>query len=220
MWDLVIGLNPAIGKIALGKKRYFINEKGDLEESPNQFFGLSGINDLIENWDKLNLNVIGKKHPENVAFLKKNRERIFIDKILVLPAGIEVFDSYKKIRFLFESGRQKKLKNHPRRGSFLCLFLFESDNCHSQSAVLTKVQTCTFGSNIHYPTTTYDLFAGQVVLVIHIYNFDNSHFNLLPLLRGLFVNISILFLYEKNEYSIFLKRKFGGRKNDHKSEMI
>ncbi len=89
IWDLVITLNPAIGKIALGKKRFFINEKGDLEESPNQFVGLSGINDLIENWDKLNLSVVGKKHPENVSFLKKNRERIFIDKILVLPAGIK-----------------------------------------------------------------------------------------------------------------------------------
>ena len=59
-----------------------------MEESTSQFVGLSGIHDLIENWDKLNLSVVGKKHPENVSFLKKNREKIFIDKILVLPAGI------------------------------------------------------------------------------------------------------------------------------------
>jgi len=89
VWDIIMGLNPAIGKIVLSKKKFFINEKGDLEESPNQFFGLSGIKDLIDNWDKLNLTVVGKKHPEDVKFLKKNRSRIFIDKILVLPAGIK-----------------------------------------------------------------------------------------------------------------------------------
>ena len=88
VWDMIIGLNPAIGKIATGKKRYFINEQGDFEESPNQFVGLSGIKDLIDNWDKLNLSLVGKKHPENVKFLKKNREKIFIDKMLILPAGI------------------------------------------------------------------------------------------------------------------------------------
>lgn len=88
VWDVLIGLNPMIGKMVTGKKRFIINEKGDLEESPNQFFGITGIKELIDNWDKLNLSVVGKKHPDRVKFLKKNRERIFIDKLLVLPAGI------------------------------------------------------------------------------------------------------------------------------------
>lgn len=88
IWDLLLSLNPAIGKIILGKKRYYITEKGDLEPSDNEFYGLCGIRDLIENWDKLNLNIVGKKHPDRVKFFKKNRNRVFIDKILVLPAGI------------------------------------------------------------------------------------------------------------------------------------
>lgn len=96
IWEILVGINPAIGKIVLGKKRFIINDKGDFEESPNQLVGLSGINDLIENWDKLNLSVIGKKHVDRVRFLKKNRNKLFIDKFLVLPAGIREKISLQK----------------------------------------------------------------------------------------------------------------------------
>lgn len=87
-WDMIVGLNPMINKMLTGKKKYIINPDGDIEESTDSFIGMSGIKALIDNWDKLNLNLVGKKHPEYVKFLKNNKEKIFIDKILVIPAGI------------------------------------------------------------------------------------------------------------------------------------
>lgn len=88
VWDFISGLNPMVGKLILGKKKFIITEKGNLEESPNQEFGISGIKALVDNWDKFNLSLIGKNKPENVKFLKKYKDSIFIDKMLVLPAGI------------------------------------------------------------------------------------------------------------------------------------
>ena len=87
-WDMIVGLNPMMNKMLTGKKKYIINPDGDIEESTDSFIGMSGIKALIDNWDKLNLNLVGKKHPEYVKFLKNNKEKIFIDKILVIPAGI------------------------------------------------------------------------------------------------------------------------------------
>ena len=72
----------------LGKSKYIINENGELEESPDQAFGISGIKGFIDNFDKLNLKAIGKKHPDYVKCIEKNRNKIFIDKCCVLPAGI------------------------------------------------------------------------------------------------------------------------------------
>lgn len=88
VWEIILGLNPIVGKLLTGKKKYIINEKGDIEESPNPDFGLYGIKQFIENWDKLNIGLIGKQHPDYVKFIKANKDRIFINKCLVLPAGI------------------------------------------------------------------------------------------------------------------------------------
>ena len=88
IFDLISTLSPEIGKFISSKKKYTITPDGELDETPSEFAGFSGVKDLIDNWDKLDLKKIGKKKPEIVKFLTKNRERIFIDKILVLPAGI------------------------------------------------------------------------------------------------------------------------------------
>lgn len=100
-WDFICGLNPIVSKCLLGRKKYFINEKGDLEESPDDSFGFSGVKLFIDNFDKLNLNELGKKHPDYVKFIKTNKDKIFIDKWIVLPAGIRdvqtSFGSNKKI---------------------------------------------------------------------------------------------------------------------------
>jgi len=98
IWDFIIGLNPLIGKMVIGRKNFMINEKGLLEEILTGDYGLSGIKDLIENWDKLDLSVLGKGKADIVKFLKKNRESIFIDKILVLPAKFAGGNKNKKLR--------------------------------------------------------------------------------------------------------------------------
>lgn len=88
VWDIITSIHPYISKLLLGKSKYIINENGELEESPDQAFGISGIKGFIDNFDKLNLKVIGKKHPDYVKCIEKNRNKIFIDKYCVLPAGI------------------------------------------------------------------------------------------------------------------------------------
>ena len=87
-WDILTSINPSISKLILGKNKYIINEHGELEESPDQAFGICGIKGLIDNFDKLNLKSMGKKHPDYVKFIEKNKNKIFIDKYCVLPAGI------------------------------------------------------------------------------------------------------------------------------------
>lgn len=87
-WDLIVGINPAFGKIVTGSARYLIGSNGDLIEDTEGLSGSTGISFLVDNWDKLNLNLLGEKHPKNVEFCKKNASRLFIDKFLVLPAGV------------------------------------------------------------------------------------------------------------------------------------
>jgi hypothetical protein len=84
-WDIVTGINPAFNKLILTKKKYSIGVDGDLIEDPG---GKTGLYFLISNFDKLNLSLLGKFKPENVKFIKKNKDLLFIDKLLVLPAGI------------------------------------------------------------------------------------------------------------------------------------
>ncbi len=84
-WDIFVGISPDIKKIALNKKNYIIGSNGELIEDQN---GNSGINFLITNFDKLNLSVIGKFRPKRTKFIKQNKNLIFINRMLVLPAGI------------------------------------------------------------------------------------------------------------------------------------
>ena len=87
-WGFIVGINPIISKLLTGKKKYIINELGLIEESPDQLFGFAGTKAFIDNFDKLDLDKLGEKHLDYVKFIKENKNRVFIDKILVLPAGI------------------------------------------------------------------------------------------------------------------------------------
>lgn len=96
-WNIVLSLNSVIGKIVTGKKKYLIDSAtGDLVEDEDEYgFGWTGVSGLIEHWDELNIDVLGKQKPEIVKFLKKYRDVIFTDKYLVLPAGLRDIQTSK-----------------------------------------------------------------------------------------------------------------------------
>lgn len=87
-WEIVVGLGPEISKLVTGKRRYTLGSNGELIEDESGFNGFTGIKGLVDNWDNINLSIVGRNKPENVKFLKSNRNLIFIEKTLVLPAGI------------------------------------------------------------------------------------------------------------------------------------
>lgn len=84
VYPLLCGLDTTISKLLNYKKKYSLTDKGTLIEDPEK--GDNGILFFISIFDNLNLNAF--KKPEIVNFIKKNRKTIFIDKWLILPAGI------------------------------------------------------------------------------------------------------------------------------------
>ena len=68
------------------KAQYTIDKDGVLTEDPVK--GSSGINYFISIFKKLDIDKFKKSRPKNVKFIKDNKNKIFIDKYLVLPAGI------------------------------------------------------------------------------------------------------------------------------------
>jgi len=89
IFSIVAGLSPVIASCLRGKKKFFLNQDGVLEESPDGAYGISGVKEFIDIYDKIDLKKTAQKtHPDSVKFLTKNRELIFIDKLLCLPAGV------------------------------------------------------------------------------------------------------------------------------------
>lgn len=88
VYNFINGLSSDIYKILLGKVKYSITKDGSLEEDPEN--GFTGIYEFIKNFDKLDLDKFSKSDGKNnllIKFLKENKKLIFIDKILVIPAG-------------------------------------------------------------------------------------------------------------------------------------
>ena len=84
-YSIVASLDTMISKMLGNKATYVIDKTGTIIEDPK---GFSGVDYFIENFKKIDLNKFKKNKPKNVAFIKKNKDKIFIDKYLVLPAGI------------------------------------------------------------------------------------------------------------------------------------
>lgn len=85
-YPIITGLDTTISKLILNKAKYMITEEGSLIEDPEK--GSSGIIFFIKNYNKINIDKFEKSKPKNVKFLKHNKDKIFINKYLVLPAGI------------------------------------------------------------------------------------------------------------------------------------
>jgi len=81
---IFLGLSSDISKFILNKQKYSI-ENGKLIAVDKE--GISGVYQFIQNFDKLDLSAI-KDKKEEINFIKQNISKIFIDKWLILPAGI------------------------------------------------------------------------------------------------------------------------------------
>jgi DNA-directed RNA polymerase beta' subunit len=85
-FSIITGLDSTISKLLTDKVKYKLDKDGILIEDPEN--GSSGITYFISIFKKLDIDKFKKTRPKNVAFIKKNKDKIFIDKYLVLPAGI------------------------------------------------------------------------------------------------------------------------------------
>jgi DNA-directed RNA polymerase beta' subunit len=81
---IFLGLTSEISKFLLNKEKYII-ENGKLTADPVN--GISGVFQFINNFDKINLDIV-KDKKEEIRFIKQNLNKIFIDKWIILPAGI------------------------------------------------------------------------------------------------------------------------------------
>lgn len=83
-YPLIAGLDTSVSKLLGNKATYKVDKEGTLVEDAA---GSSGADYFISIFNKLDLDKF-KNRPKNVTFVKKNKDKIFIDKYLVLPAGI------------------------------------------------------------------------------------------------------------------------------------
>lgn len=77
-------MDRRIKDIVHGTKRFIINDHGDFEENAN---GENGVEFLRKNIDKIKIrNTESKKRDKNIQYIEKFKKKIFIRKLLVLPA--------------------------------------------------------------------------------------------------------------------------------------
>jgi len=82
---IFFSLSSDVNKFIMGKQKYTVKD-GKLIVSDEDGIGMSGISDFIKVFPKLDLAAFKKK--DEVKFLKENLNKVFIDKWLILPAGI------------------------------------------------------------------------------------------------------------------------------------
>jgi len=83
--SIISGLDTNISKLLGNKGKYSLSSSGEVIEDSA---GNSGIGYLVSIFDKINLDKYAKNKPDNVKFIKENKSKIFIDKFIILPAGI------------------------------------------------------------------------------------------------------------------------------------
>lgn len=81
---MFLSLSSDISKFLLNKQLYNIDD-GKLV--PVDTDGISGVANFIANFDKINLDIL-KDKKEEVKFIKNNLNKVFIDKYIILPAGL------------------------------------------------------------------------------------------------------------------------------------
>lgn len=104
-WGIVCGLDPIVSKILNNKQTYIITDDGLLKEDPA---GDTGVYFFCKNIDKINFKKF--KRDNKVDFFNKNKNKILIDKWLVLPAGVrDIQISRSEVFTKMESAEVNKL---------------------------------------------------------------------------------------------------------------
>ena len=86
-YKYLCSLDSKISKILNNKGSFVINEKGEILETDSEV-GKTGILFIINNAKDINWKLFKNKKPKILDFILKNFDNIFIDKYVVLPAGI------------------------------------------------------------------------------------------------------------------------------------
>lgn len=82
MWSR---MDKRITEIVHGTKKFIINSKGDFVEDEEN--GKNGIKFLKDNIDKIKIKrTDSSKRDVNIEFIEKNKDKIFINKYIVIPA--------------------------------------------------------------------------------------------------------------------------------------
>jgi len=82
---IIASLDASIVKLLSNRVKYKLSATGALIEDST---GDYGITYFISIFDKLDLSKFKKTKEANIKFLKDNKDKIFIDKFIILPAGI------------------------------------------------------------------------------------------------------------------------------------
>jgi len=85
-FQIITGLNSSVSKLLTNKSKYTVSDSGELIEDLET--GQSGIDYFISIFDKIDIDKFEKYKSKNVKFIKTNKSKIFIDKFIVLPAGV------------------------------------------------------------------------------------------------------------------------------------
>ncbi|MFW6281560.1 MAG: hypothetical protein ACOC1O_02040 [bacterium] len=84
-YPILTSINPNITKLILEKENYIIQDGELIQDDEN---GYTGLYYFIQNFNELDFNKIKTEKPNNIRFIENNKDKILIDKYLVLPAGI------------------------------------------------------------------------------------------------------------------------------------
>jgi len=84
-FQLISSINSDFSKIILDKGRYIISNDGNIIEDEN---GDTGLFFLIKNFKKINFKKIKSEKQDVIKFIEENKDKILINKFLVMPAGM------------------------------------------------------------------------------------------------------------------------------------
>jgi len=84
VYHILTSINTDLTKLILGKQNYIISDGQLLKDDDN---GQTGVFYFIQNFSQIDLENIKTEKPKHVQYILKNKDNIFIDKYLVLPAG-------------------------------------------------------------------------------------------------------------------------------------
>lgn len=99
IYPILLTSCPEMRRIILSKEKYIIENKKLIQDN----IGETGIQFLISNIDKLDLTQLIKKKDSVRHFIEKNLKSLFINKYLIMPAGVRDLSSSRPASKQFTS---------------------------------------------------------------------------------------------------------------------
>ena len=85
IWPIITSINPDLTKLIMGKSRYVISDGLIVEDKTN---GSAGLAFFINNFKDIDFDKMPSQKDDHIKFINKHKDKIFITKYLILPAGI------------------------------------------------------------------------------------------------------------------------------------